>query len=503
MRQGWTLAALWNLSGLGAVDGAFAPDVRITSLADDSRRVKPGGCFVAVRGGGVDGHDFVGQACAAGASVIVAEREVSVPGGVARVLVRDSRGALARLAPVWFGVSGCEVGSFPLIGITGTNGKTTVAWQLRSVLREAGHRAAVIGTIEYDLVGRQMSAALTTPGALELCRHLAEARDAGATHGVLEVSSHALDQRRCDGLLFRSALFTNLSGDHLDYHGNMEAYADAKRRLFALLEQGGTAVINVDDETGRRWAEALDGPVITYGVRSNDADVTAGVLSMDGEGATFLVRGLQAEITVRSSLVGEHNVSNAVAAAAVAGSLGVCVETIRVGLEALPCVPGRLERVDSRGCPFSVVVDYAHTDAALANSLGSLRPVTEGRLICVFGCGGDRDRSKRPRMAAAVSGVADVAYLTSDNPRTEDPQRIVEDARVGFGSGGACQVRVEVDRRAAIARAIGEALPGDTVLIAGKGHETFQLVGDEVRPFDDAAVARGFLAQRSVMEGAL
>ena len=507
------LSELLERAGIEPLNDFQPRDVRITckqaclSLTDDSRRVTPGGCFVAVRGVNVDGHTLVGDAAAAGASAIIIDRDVPLPSGVAVVRVDNSRVALAKLAAAYFGLNDAGTRPLHLIGITGTNGKTTVAWMLRSILQAAGRTTALLGTIEHDLVGRRVAAALTTPGALEIARLLAEARDHGATHAVLEVSSHALEQKRCDGLAFEVCVFTNLSGDHLDYHETMARYAAAKRHLFDLRraatgETGlpGSAVVNIDDPMGRSLARELDSPVLTYGLDCAEADVRATVESVDLDGSRFHFKTPSIDESIHLSLVGRHNVSNALAAIAVAEAMGIGANAIRKGLEGLSAVPGRLERIETPDGAFSVVVDYAHTDEALANVLNALRRVTRGRLICVFGCGGERDRSKRPRMAAAVARFADVAFVTSDNPRHEDPRAIVDEILTGFDSKEGCRVEVDVDRRRAIGAAIAEARAGDTVLIAGKGHETYQLVGDNVLAFYDAAVARSCLSARSVVE---
>jgi len=401
--------------------------------------------------------------------------------------------ALARLAAVYFGLDGRRSATLPLIGITGTNGKTTVAWLIRSVLRAAGRRPALLGTIEYDLVRRKAPAPLTTPDPLTLCRCLAEARDAGAEAAVLEVSSHALDQRRCDGLRFAVGVFTNLSGDHLDYHGDMEAYYRAKRRLFDLLDDGGTAIVNRDDPAGERLVKELAVPVRTYGVASDDAYASARIGELSRFASVVDITLADQSFAARIPLLGRHNMYNAVAAATASQAVGVGAEAIRAGLECAGPIPGRLERIDTNDCPFSVVVDYAHTDAALDSALTALRPITSGRLICVFGCGGDRDRGKRPRMGAVVNRLADVAFVTSDNPRTEAPSAIIDDILPGFAVAGGASVRTEPDRRSAIVSAIALARSGDTVLIAGKGHENYQIIGESVFPFDDAVVARDCL----------
>lgn len=495
-----SLRALFAEAGLRPAGGTVVPDIRIRGLVDDSRQVVPGGCFVAVRGVSVDGHAFVDAAVDRGAAVVVVEREVCSNGEAACVRVEDSREAIAKLAAAYYGVH-AGAGEFPrLIGITGTNGKTTVAWLLRSILTAAGQPAGLLGTIEYDLVSQRLAAPLTTPGALELCRHLAAARDAGAKFSVLEVSSHALDQRRCDGLAFAATVFTNLSGDHLDYHGTMEVYAAAKRRLFDLRTADGVAVVNVDDSVGRSLAEELKGVVVTYAIKSGQADVTARILEMDRSGSRLTLCTPAGDSSVRFPLLGRHNVENALAAAATAEAFGIDRAAILQGLEQARPTPGRLQRCEPDGCAFTVLVDYAHTDAALANALEAVRPITGQRLICVFGCGGDRDRGKRPRMASAVGKLADVAYVTSDNPRTEPPQAIIDEILPGFGPAPTLRIEVDVDRRQAIRAAIGEARPGDTVLIAGKGHETYQLVGDRVLDFDDVQIARECLQATAIAE---
>lgn len=501
-----TLSELFAHAGLTSVDGALIPHTHVVALADDSRQVRPGCCFVAVPGVHGDGHDHVGEAVAAGAAVLVIERVLPQYASVPQVVVPDARGAVARLASAYYGLrstterAGLEEKPLRLIGITGTNGKTTTAWLLRSMLRAAGRTTTLLGTIEYDLIARRLPAPLTTPGPIELCRHLCAARQVGAEYAVLEVSSHALDQHRCDGLSFAAAVFTNLSGDHLDYHRTMEAYATAKRRLFDLLDDQGAAVLNADDAFGRKLIAELAAPVTSFAMDRCDVDVSARIDALDRTGSRFLLRGRTYQRSVVCSLVGRHNVQNALAAAATAEAIGLSPDAICSGLCDLTGVPGRLQRVEPDGWPFSVLVDYAHSDAALANVLHAVRPLTCGRLICVFGCGGDRDKSKRPRMAAVVEEVADVAYVTSDNPRTEDPNEIIDDIRAGFGPSPRCGVRVETDRRTAIASAIAEACPGDTVLIAGKGHEPYQIVGAAVLPFDDVQVAAECLRMAPVTE---
>jgi len=488
----WSLTKLLRQAGIEPLQ-SLNGDCEIRSLTDDSRQTGPGCCFVAVKGGSVDGHRFVDAAVRGGAAALVVERDAPVPAGVRVVPVGDTRTALAKLAAAYHGLRGDGVRSLHLIGVTGTNGKTTVAWLLRSILRAAGHPTALLGTVQYDLVGERVSSPLTTPGALELCRHLAAARGHGATHAVMEVSSHALEQRRVDGLSFEAAVFTNLSGDHLDYHGTMDAYFAAKRRLFEMLAPEAAAVVNLDDPRGDELRRATPGRCLSYGIDNEESDWSAAIQCMDRNGTGVRLSSAGKTVNLRTSMIGRHNVQNLLAAAATADALGVSWDAISEGLTACGGAPGRLQRAEPSGWPYSVFVDYAHTDDALHNVLSALRPLTAGRLICVFGCGGDRDRTKRPRMAAAAEQLADVAYVTSDNPRTEKPEAIVEDILKGFRREGRCRIEVEVDRRRAIRAALSDANDGDTILIAGKGHENYQIVGRETLPFDDVEEARKWM----------
>lgn len=495
----WNLCDLLQRAGVVGVQNETSyENTTITSLTADSRSVKPGCCFVAIKGTHVDGHDFLESVVQAGAAAVVVENDVELPNGVAVVQVADTKSAFSKLSAVCSGLYGSSDSTMRLMGITGTNGKTTVAWILRSIFQAAREKTALIGTIEYDLIHEQRKASLTTPDALELCTLLATAQQAGATFGILEVSSHALMQKRCDGLLFSAAIFTNLSGDHLDYHGDMESYFSAKRRLFDGLEPNGTAIVNKDDPYGQRLIHELDREVVTYGIDSDEVDVGVTMNKVTPQGSEVVIHGKTFERELRLSLLGRHNISNALAAAATAEVMGVSADAIVEGLKNISGVPGRLQRVETDACPYSVLVDYAHTDAALENVLRALKPLTQNRLICVFGCGGDRDRQKRPRMAAAAQQWSDRVFVTSDNPRGENPEAIIEQILPGFKQQSDCQVEVEVDRKKAIEAAICCAEPGDTVLIAGKGHEDYQLVGDQVLRFDDVEVARACMEKLSV-----
>jgi len=526
----WTLGRLLREAGLPHPSLAYADPTIVTHIADDSREVIPGCCFVAVRGERFDGHDFIEAAVRAGAACVVTQRAVSVPSGVVEVRVEDSRLAVARLAAAFDRLQpGQRDHPLRLIGVTGTNGKSTTSELLRAILSAAGERVALLGTIRYDLAGKTMGSDMTTPAPVALCRMLGEAADAGVAWAVMEVSSHALDQRRCDGLHFSAGVFTNLTGDHLDYHGDADAYLAAKKRLFDLLMPDAVAVINAEDGRAEELVADCRAGVVRYGLESGEPgvpdarrdyapggagsvrpgpvlnidagrlDATARVDAMDAAGSRYRIVGDGRELSIRSTLIGRHNVMNALAAAATAWALGVDDEAIRRGIEETRAVRGRLEPVQVAGQSFAVFVDYAHTDDALQNVLSALRPLTRGRLACVFGCGGDRDRTKRPRMAEVVARFADWAVVTSDNPRTEDPNRIIEEALTGFpGDSGAsrCRVVVEADRTVAIRLAIEGAGPGDTVLIAGKGHEDYQIIGQTRRHFDDVETARRFLEAR-------
>ena len=482
----------------GCVDAPA--DLVITQVTDDSRTVGPGACFVPVCGAQHDGARYVGDAVMRGAVAVVTDRPISVPGPAIRIRVPDARRALARLAAVFTGFADANwarrggegnASLFRVIGVTGTNGKSTVCFMAHAILRAAGAPTALLGTIQYDLVSRRLEAPMTTPPAIQLMSHLAEAVSAGATHAVMEVSSHALDQRRADGIRFDAGVFTNLTGDHLDYHKDFEAYRLAKRRLFDLLDRDATAVINVDDRNGESMVEACRGKVVRVGLNGG-ADVYARIRSITANGTDFDLMAEGRSMPVHLQLVGRHNVQNALAAAAAVrylGGGGADWPEIVAGLESVKLVRGRLERVGNGELPFTVLVDYAHTDDALQNVLSALRPLASGNLIVMFGCGGDRDRSKRPRMANVAERWADRIVVTSDNPRSERPDDIIEEILRGFSERARSKVIVQADRRRAIEEAIGCAGPGDVVLLAGKGHETYQQIGGQRIHFDDVEVA--------------
>jgi len=473
-------------------------DVEITAITHDSRRVTQGALFVCLKGLRVDGHEFVGEALAKGAAAIVAEREVATD-GKPLVLVHNTHEALALLCHRFYGE---PTQRLKLIGVTGTNGKTTTTHLIAHLLNaQFGDIAAVMGTVGVKWRNQTHELSQTTPDAPELVRWLARLRDEGARFVVMEVSSHALAQKRSDGCRFDAAVFTNLSRDHLDFHGDFEAYFFAKARLFTdyahfAFRHGKNfqAVINADDPYGQRLMAMTPAPVTSYGF-SEDASFRAVQVRLTPSGTEFLllVNGV-APIPkpFRLRLLGRFNVANALAAMATAHLFGVTWETMMTALPEFAPPPGRLELVDE-GQPFTVAVDYAHTPDALEKVLMTVREITKGRVIVVFGCGGDRDPTKRPEMGRIATQLADYSVITSDNPRTEDPMAIIAQILEGVVPDATCHV--EVDRRKAIFHAIAVAKPDDFVLIAGKGHETYQIVGTEKRPFDDREVAREALRQ--------
>src|SRR5580700_288127 len=476
----------------GAEVLARSGDPGVSGVEYDSRRVKPGGMFVAMRGESSDGNRFIDQAISAGAVAVVTDSaaEKARP-GVAWAVVPNGRRALARVSANFYRKPAERIA---VTGITGTNGKSTTAFLVESILAAAGRKSALIGTIEYHVAGKVLPAPHTTPEALELNRFFSEALGWGATEAVMEVSSHALAQERVFGVPFDVAVFTNLTRDHVDYHKTMEEYFAAKRVLF---EGCGTdapraVVTNVDDEAGAKLAEfsrKRSAVVLSYGWERGDFH--AEKVEITTRGTRFDLVTPEEKIAVFSPLIGRVNVYNILAAAGAGYARGCAASAIAEGIDRLAGVPGRFERVDC-GQPFTVVVDYAHTDDALRNLTGLARELVsgaKGRVLTVFGCGGDRDRKKRPLMGEAAGRGSDFVVLTSDNPRSEDPVAIINDAVVGLQKTGV-KYSVEPDRRKAIALAIGEARPGDIVLLAGKGHEKVQTTREGSQPFDDVAVAR-------------
>ena len=496
-----TLRELFAATSLKGRTSGAEGDRPVTNLTYDSRQVKAGTVFVALRGVNADGSRFAPQAIANGAIAVVAE--TAPPPGVAVpwIQVSAARSALAELSAAFYGNPSEEL---VLVGITGTNGKTTTSYVLASIFEAAGIKCGRIGTIGYRIGGRELDAARTTPEAPELQQMLRNmvAEDCGAC--VMEVSSHALALRRADSLRFAAGVFTNLTRDHLDFHGDMEAYFAAKRRLFEILPEGAVGVINVDDRRGAELIGAARRPV-TYAIDAA-ADVRPGPLTFTLDGLEFEIRTPRGTLHVRSPLVGRPNAYNILAAAATAMALDLPFSAIEAGVGRLENVPGRFQVVSDATDDVRVIVDYAHTDDALKNLLETARPLATGRVVTVFGCGGDRDRTKRPLMGAVAARLSDLVIVTSDNPRSEDPERIIDEIRRGIvmpadrlgpkGQQKGTPSLAIVDRREAIEKAIKEARRGDLVLIAGKGHEKYQVIGDKTLAFDDVDVARAALARR-------
>ncbi|MFZ0451031.1 MAG: UDP-N-acetylmuramoyl-L-alanyl-D-glutamate--2,6-diaminopimelate ligase, partial [Desulfatiglandaceae bacterium] len=478
------------------------PEQEVHSITYDSRSVTPGDLFVALRGVTLDGHRFLHEAIARGASAVLAEEFKEDPGRTSVILARNSREALAQVAAQFYGR---PFEHMNLIGITGTNGKTTTSYLLEAILKTAGKKPGVIGTINYRLPGHVYRAPVTTPESLDLMRIMREMADKGVTDVVMEVSSHALDQGRTSACSFRTAVFTNLSRDHLDYHPSMEAYFETKGRLFWELEKGDigegpTAVINLDDPWGEALREKTKVNVATYGLgkRSHFRAEDVHVGDSGIRGTLITPRG---ERPFESPLIGNFNIYNILAASAAALTLGVELDEVIAGIGNLPSIPGRLERVMNNQRK-RIIVDFAHTPDALAKALSAVRSLAQGRLICVFGCGGDRDKGKRREMGRVAAELSDLVLLTSDNPRSEDPVAIISQIENGVREAGMERIeelltlkapsngyQVLPERGEAIRRAITISTEKDLILIAGKGHETYQIIGEEKRHFDDRKIA--------------
>ena len=467
------------------------PDPEIRAVRDDSRAVKEGDLFVAVRGSRWDGHDFVAEAVGRAAAAVVVERPVAA-GAAVQIRVPDTAEALALLAARFHGDPAEDL---LMVGVTGTNGKTTVAWLLQAVLAAWGRPAGRIGTLGYDAGDAELPAANTTPGALRLQELLARMRDRGRTACVMEVSSHALVQGRVRGCGFDVRIFTNLTRDHLDYHGTMEAYYRAKGRLFepAYAKGDAVSVLPADDPWGRRLASEAGGRVVTYGA-SEGSDVRLLDFRAGLDGTALACATPRGRIEVTAALAGAFNAANLLAAVAAAEALGVPHQATVEALAGVPAVPGRFQLF--RGPGFSVVVDYAHTDDALRRLLAAARELCGGRLLVVFGCGGDRDKGKRPLMGRAAAEAADRIVVTSDNPRTEDPAAIISQILEGIPEEAMDRVETVEDRREAIRRAVEQARTGDVVVVAGKGHEDYQIVGTRRYHLDDREEVRAALAGR-------
>lgn len=502
------------LSGMEWLDVQGDLEGEVSSLCYDSTKCEPGSLFVALRGTQTDGHRYLADAVSRGARVVIHETPFVPPPGVAALRVADSRLSLAKISAGYFRNPSAGIA---LIGVTGTNGKTTVTYLLESILQAAGLKVGVMGTVNYRYDGRSFPAPHTTPESYEFQRILREMADRGVSHAIAEVSSHALALKRVDGADFDLAIFTNLSQDHLDYHQGMEGYFQAKKRLFSEVLPGGAkaararGVVNGEDPWGRRLLTETLLPIVTYGM-TDRSQVFAARYDLSLAGIAASIRGTFAPLEIQSSLTGKYNLENILAACAASQALGIEPRHIEEGIGALTKAPGRLERV-SRADETTVFVDYAHTEDALLNVLSNLRQFRKGRIITVFGCGGDRDREKRPKMGAAATGLSDLTVVTSDNPRSEDPAKIIGQIEAGIDRGKIKKISpveassaspaylVVQDRRQAIEWAINQAEAADIVLIAGKGHEDCQIIGRERFHFDDRLVAREVLDRRMRIAG--
>jgi UDP-N-acetylmuramoyl-L-alanyl-D-glutamate--2,6-diaminopimelate ligase len=505
MRGAMDLGGLIEGLAVQSVAGPRHGEVR--GIAYHSGKVNPNFLFVAMRGAQFDGHEFIAEAVRRGATAVIAEHAVSEAAGATYIQVPDSRKALAQVAAKFMGDPSSRL---RVVGITGTNGKTTTTYLLESIFRHAGYRPGVVGTINYRFAGREMPAPNTTPESLDLHTLLAEMAEEGVSHVAMEVSSHALDQDRVEGVNFSVAVFTNLTPEHLDYHGTMESYSLSKARLFShFLEQSTGAgnkyaVLNQDDPLSAHLRTLTTAEVLTYGTGAG-VDITIEAARISEEGISGSLRTPQGRIEIRSPLLGRFNLYNLMAAAAAALGVATPLEAIQAGLAACGAVPGRMERIQAAQ-DLTVLVDYAHTADALANVLSTLRELGARRLITVFGCGGDRDRTKRPHMGGTAARMSDVVVVTSDNPRTERPEAIVAEIEAGVRAAGMSPFSaasgqgylVEVDRTAAIGLALHLAKDGDIVLVAGKGHEDYQIIGKQKIHFDDRVVIKNVLESRSL-----
>ncbi len=484
----WRLPRLFKAAGIDP--GVPVPDLPVCGVTDDSRAVKPGMLFVAVQGTQVDGHRFLSQAVERGARIVLMEQDYPVPPSVVKLRVKETQPLLGPLAHAFLGA---PTKTLHVIGVTGTNGKTTVVWLTRHLLECAGISCGLIGTICHQVGAQEFPSGNTTPGGVALQTMFSQMLAQGQKACAMEVSSHALDQYRTDGIEWTCAVFTNLTPEHLDYHGTVENYLRAKLRLFENLGPNAIAMINRDDPAWERVRAAARGPVRTFGLEG-PADFSAGKIHCTLEETVCEIRTPEGTFPAAMGLIGRHNVQNLLAALGAAAAVGLPVKTALEGLASFPGVPGRLERIET-GQPFPIFVDYAHTDGALRPILQQLRAVTKRKILTVFGCGGDRDRTKRPRMGAVAAELSDRVIITSDNPRSEDPWAIAQEAAAGV-QGFSIPCSVVLDRREAIQLALESADENWLVLIAGKGHETGQIIGKKRFPFDDRAVVRELLGEQ-------
>ncbi|WKZ17624.1 MAG: UDP-N-acetylmuramoyl-L-alanyl-D-glutamate--2,6-diaminopimelate ligase [Candidatus Jettenia sp. CY-1] len=456
----------------------------VCGITQDSRKVKKGCVFVAIKGHKLDGHDFLVKAMEKGAIALVVEKRSGVALQIPQIIVSNTRQALACMSNHFYDEPSSKM---IVTGITGTNGKTTTSYLTKSIIEASGSEAGLIGTIQYQIGRRVIPAQETTPESVEIQSYLSQMLKSDIRYAVIEASSHALSQHRLDGIHFSSAIFTNLSAEHLDYHEDIKNYREEKLKLVKKLDSEAITVLNADHNMSKYFAQCTKSRVIWYGIKRKNADVIAEDIHLGNDTTRFLLNSPWGKKTVYLKLVGKHNIYNALAAAASTLAQGFTIDTIKTGIESLPMVPGRLEKIDC-GQDFLVYIDYAHTHQALQVILSTLREITTRRILLVFGCGGDRDRKKRPKMGHIAEKYSDLFWLTSDNPRSEDPCSIIHEIQKGLSSKAA--FRIQPDRKIAIEEALLEAKSGDVVIIAGKGHEQYQISKDTMTPFHDHEVVR-------------
>ncbi len=465
-------------------------DVEITGITNDSRKVRPGHLYVAIKGHKTDGHNFIKQSLESGAQAIVSEERSSLNTQIPQIIVHNARKALSSLS--------CDFYSNPsqrinVVGVTGTNGKTTTTFLTKSIIEQAGYETGLIGTINYQIGKKIIPAQETTPESVELQRLIAEMVEAKMKFAVMEVSSHSAIQHRIANINFKTAVFTNITAEHMDYHKTIPNYLNAKAELFKNLTKDSFAVLNADDEFSKYFADRTGAKILWYGIK-NKADVKAEIYRESTNNIMIKLNYLEKEIDMKIPFMGLHNVYNALASVTSAISLGFELEVIKSGIESAPAVPGRLENVPcDRG--FKIVVDYAHTPHALETVLHALKGLVKGRILLVFGCGGDRDKEKRPKMGKIADEKSDIFWLTNDNPRSEGPVDIIDDIKAGIKSGRS--FHIQPNRHKAIEEALSEAKGNDLVLIAGKGHEKYQIIKDTILPFDDREVAKKILSKKT------
>ena len=475
---------------LGSMGTYNLCDIEITGITNDSRKVRPGYLYVAIKGYKADGHNFIKKSIECGAQAIVSEERSSLDTNIPQIIVRDTRKALSSLSCCFYNNPSQKIN---LVGVTGTNGKTTTTFLTKSVIEKAGYETGLIGTINYQIGKKVITAKETTPESVELQRLISEMVAAKMKFAVMEVSSHSAIQHRIENIDFKTAVFTNITTEHMDYHKTFPNYMNAKAELFKNLRKDSFAVLNADDKFSEYFADRTNAKIIWYGIK-NDADIKAEIYKESTRDVMIKLSCFGREVDMKIPFVGLHNVYNALASVASAISLGFELDTIKSGIETASTVPGRLENVP---CDrnFKVVIDYAHTPHALETVLHALKNLIKGRLLLVFGCGGDRDKEKRPQMGRIADEKSDIFWLTNDNPRSEDPLAIIDDIKAGIKS--ARSFHIQTNRYKAIEEALSEAKDDDLIIIAGKGHEKYQIIKDTIVPFDDREVIKKILSKNS------